>query len=87
MKYFLLSSFASAFLLYGIALAYGSTGSTAFTSVHAYLLRHTVANGALPTHTLLLVAMSLMVVGFAFKVSAIPFQAWTPDVYDAHPHP
>ena len=87
MKYFLLSSFASAFLLYGIALTYGSTGSTAFTNVHTYLLRHTVANGALPTHTLLLVAMGLMVVGFAFKVSAIPFQAWTPDVYDGAPAP
>ncbi len=87
MKYFLLSSFASAFLLYGIALTYGSTGSTAFTNVHTYLLHHTVANGALPTHTLLLVAMGLMVVGFAFKVSAIPFQAWTPDVYDGAPAP
>ena len=87
MKYFLLSSFASAFLLYGIALTYGSTGSTAFTKVHTYLLHHPVANGALPTHTLLLVAMGLMVVGFAFKVSAIPFQAWTPDVYDGAPAP
>src|SRR3989440_2861875 len=94
MKYFLLSSFASAFLLYGIALTYGATGNTSFAGVRTFLFRHVVPAISHPapvlpfqTHTLLLVAMGLLIVGFAFKVSAIPFQAWTPDVYDGAPAP
>jgi NADH-quinone oxidoreductase subunit N len=81
MKYFLLSSFASAFLLYGIALTYAVTGHTAFSDIKAALTS---------THhapALLLVALGLLAVGFAFKVSAIPFQAWTPDVYQGAPAP
>ena len=80
-KYFLLSSFASAFLLYGIALIYAATGSTTLTAI---------ANFVKPLHQapiLLLVGMGLLIVGFAFKVSAIPFQAWTPDVYQGAPAP
>src|SRR5258706_1608292 len=85
MKYFLLSSFASAFLLYGIALTYGATGGTAFDSVRTFLAHKAVPNATLPSPTFLLLAMGLLTVGFAFKVSAIPFQAWTPDVYDGAP--
>lgn len=84
MKYFLLSSFASAFLLYGMALAYGATGSTSFKSIASFLTTHN-AQGHAPV--LLLVAMGLLAVGFAFKVSAVPFQAWTPDVYQGAPAP
>lgn len=97
MKYFLLSSFASAFLLYGIALTYASTGGTSFANVRNFLVVHSLRRigsiyseqAALSFHapTLLLVAMGLLAVGFAFKVSAVPFQAWTPDVYDGAPAP
>ncbi len=88
MKYFLLSSFASAFLLYGIALTYGATGSTSFAGVSSFLTRKAAASAPIfHAPTLLLIAMGLLAVGFAFKVSAIPFQAWTPDVYDGAPAP
>src|SRR5229473_6876580 len=101
MKYFLLSSFASAFLLYGVALAYGATGSTSFNGIKQFLATQTTVSTHLPpglapnalqysavhSSTLLLIAMGLLTVGFAFKVSAIPFQAWTPDVYDGAPAP
>lgn len=81
MKYFLLSSFASAFLLYGLALIYGATGSTTFSSILQTLNAHH-ANS-----TLLLTGMGLLTVGFAFKVSAVPFHTWTPDVYEGAPAP
>ncbi|MFL5665121.1 MAG: NADH-quinone oxidoreductase subunit N, partial [Ktedonobacteraceae bacterium] len=87
MKYFLLSSFASAFLLYGIALTYGATGGTAFDSVRTFLAYKALPSATQHSPTLLLIAMGLLTVGFAFKVSAIPFQAWTPDVYDGAPAP
>ncbi len=94
MKYFLLSSFASAFLLYGIALIYGATGNTSFRGIEQFLLnqiKFTVLPNplsfSLHGSPLLLTAMGLLTVGFAFKVSAIPFQAWTPDVYDGAPAP
>ncbi len=89
MKYFLLSSFASAFLLYGIALTYGATGSTSFVGVQRFLNGDVLASSTanFPTHAMLLVGMGLLAVGFAFKVSAIPFQAWTPDVYEGAPAP
>jgi NADH-quinone oxidoreductase subunit N len=93
MKYFLLSSFASAFLLYGIAMTYGATGTTSFLGIHAFLFNnfpttHSINPtivGQLPT--ILLIGMGLLIVGFAFKISAIPFQAWTPDVYEGAPAP
>ena len=94
MKYFLLSSFASAFLLYGIALTYGATGNTSFAGIQSFLggdatgIAHTGSSALLfSTHAMLLVGMGLLAVGFAFKVSAIPFQAWTPDVYEGAPAP
>ncbi len=81
MKYFLLSSFASAFLLYGIALIYGATGNTSFSAIMKFVSSHAHSS------TLMLIGMGLLIVGFAFKVSAVPFQAWTPDVYDGAPAP
>jgi NADH-quinone oxidoreductase subunit N len=83
LKYFLLGSFATAFLLYGVALIYGATGSTNLSQI-----RSMVSNPAATPSTMLVgVAASLMLVGFAFKVSAAPFQMWAPDVYQGAPTP
>ena len=80
MKYFILGSFASAFLLYGMALVYGATGSTNVTEIAAR-----VANANFPA--LLLVGGAMMVIGFGFKVATVPFHIWTPDVYEGAPTP
>jgi NADH-quinone oxidoreductase subunit N len=82
LKYFLLSAFASAFLLYGMALTYGATGSTAFPQIASFL--HSHGTGADP---ILITGMALMVVGLGFKMSAVPFHTWTPDVYEGSPTP
>jgi NADH-quinone oxidoreductase subunit N len=90
MKYFLLSSFASAFLLYGIAFTYGATGNTSFDGIARFLQSPQFAivkNGFPASPTLLLIALGLLTVGFAFKISAVPFQTWTPDVYQGAPAP
>jgi NADH-quinone oxidoreductase subunit N len=75
-KYFLLGSFASALLLYGIALTYGVTGTTDFAGVAS-----TVIDRGLGQHPLMLVAVALVAVGLAFKIAAVPFHAWAPDAY------
>jgi NADH-quinone oxidoreductase subunit N len=79
-KYFLLGSFATAFLLYGIALIYGATGSTSLSAI-----RQALEHGK--PGLLVGTAAALMFVGFAFKVSAAPFQVWVPDVYQGAPAP
>ena len=76
MKYFLIGSFASAVMLYGIALLYGATGSTSFEVLRA---------GFDATSTLALIGVGLVMVGFAFKISSVPFHQWTPDVYEGAP--
>jgi NADH-quinone oxidoreductase subunit N len=80
MKYFVLGSFASAFLLYGMALIYGATGSTNITEIAAK-----IANPNFPA--LLLVGGAMMIVGFGFKSAMVPFHVWTPDVYEGAPTP
>jgi NADH-quinone oxidoreductase subunit N len=75
-KYFLLGSFASALLLYGIGFVYGVTGATDFTGIAA-----SVSEGSLAQHPLLLVGVALVAGGLAFKIAAVPFHAWAPDVY------
>jgi NADH-quinone oxidoreductase subunit N len=76
MKYFLLGAFASSFLLYGIALTYGATGSTSFARLGAATHAQDVV---------FLVGLGLMLVGFGFKISAAPFHMWAPDVYQGAP--
>lgn len=83
LKYFLLGSFATAFLLYGVAWIYGMTGTTNLADIRAALLRPVDAGSMVLIGT----AAALMFVGFAFKVSAAPFQIWAPDVYQGAPAP
>ena len=82
-KYFLLGSFATAFFLYGVALAYGMTGSTNLSAIRGLV---TGGTGA-PSPVLLGAAAALMFVGLGFKVSGAPFQIWAPDVYQGAPAP
>jgi NADH-quinone oxidoreductase subunit N len=79
-KYFLLGSFATGFLLYGIALIFGATGTTSV---------YEIARAASTTQNppLVVTALALMLVGILFKVSAAPFHVWTPDVYEGAPSP
>jgi NADH-quinone oxidoreductase subunit N len=81
MKYFVLGAFASAFFLYGAALLYGATGSTNLTAIGASLVPERNILG----DPIVLVGLGLLLVGFAFKVAAAPFQWWTPDVYHGAP--
>ena len=78
MKYFLLGAFATGFLLYGIALVYGATGATRIDLVADKI-------SAVPDHRLLLAGVAMLLVAFGFKVAAVPFHMWTPDVYEGAP--
>lgn len=80
MKYFILGSFASAFLLYGMALIYGATGSTNISAIAAK-----VAAPNFPA--LMLIGAAMLIVGFGFKIAMAPFHVWTPDVYEGAPSP
>jgi NADH-quinone oxidoreductase subunit N len=79
-KYFLLGAFSSAFFLYGIAFTYGVTGSTRLEAVGAFLSAQ-----ALSDNPMILIAVGLLLVGFGFKISAVPFHMWTPDAYEGAP--
>ena len=79
-KYFLLGSFATAFLLYGVALIFGATGTTQIYEIARL-------SPSAPNHAFVLAALALMLVGILFKVSAAPFHVWTPDVYEGAPTP
>lgn len=83
LKYFLLGAFSTGFLLYGMALTYGATGTT-----RIYKIASVVGQMTLPSANIMLVAgMLLMMTGFLFKIAAVPFHMWTPDVYEGAPTP
>jgi NADH-quinone oxidoreductase subunit N len=81
LKYFLLGSFAAALLIYGFALIYGASGHTDLVGIGA------AAQNAGPRSSLLIVGAVLVLAGMVFKVSAVPFHAWTPDAYEGAPTP
>ena len=83
LKYFLLGAFASGFILYGMALLYGASGSTEYDVIAQTLAGE--RSGAV--NLLLLGGLGLLLVGIGFKISMVPFHAWTPDVYQGAPTP
>jgi NADH-quinone oxidoreductase subunit N len=93
MKYFVLGAFSSAFFLYGIALVYGATGTTNLGRILERSVITFESDGEVVSQVtsapsaLLLAGMALLLVGFGFKVAAVPFHAWTPDVYQGAPSP
>jgi NADH-quinone oxidoreductase subunit N len=84
-KYFLLGSFATAFFLYGVALIFGTTGSTTILDIPRLLADQVRNTGHLSV--LAFIATALMIVGLGFKVASAPFHIWTPDVYEGAPAP
>ena len=81
LKYFLLGAFSTGFLLYGIALIYGATGTIRLDPVRAAVTADMASN------PLLLMGVGMLVIGFGFKVAAVPFHMWTPDAYQGAPTP
>jgi len=82
LKYFVLGALSSAVLLYGVAMVYGATGTTSLTGIAAFLASNTLFSSGL-----LLAGFALILVGLGFKVAAVPFHMWTPDVYQGAPTP
>jgi NADH-quinone oxidoreductase subunit N len=82
LKYFLLGAFSSGFFLFGIALVYGGTGS-----VNLAVIQQSIGVDGMGGNMLVSGGMALLAVGFAFKVSAVPFHMWTPDAYEGAPAP
>ncbi|HSH44910.1 MAG TPA: NADH-quinone oxidoreductase subunit N [Longimicrobiales bacterium] len=82
LKYFLLGAFSSAFLLFGIAMVYGGTGS-----VNLAMIQAAVGVDGVGANMLVVSGMALLLAGFAFKVAAVPFHMWTPDAYEGAPSP
>ena len=82
LKYFVLGAFSSAVFVYGIALVYGATGSSNLPQIADYLSKNVVASNGV-----LLAGLALLLVGFGFKIAAVPFHMWSPDVYQGSPSP
>lgn len=80
LKYFLLGAFATGFLLYGIALIYGATGSFQLKEIASY-----IADNKLIKNPMLIMSLVFLTIGFGFKIASVPFHMWTPDVYEGAP--
>jgi len=81
LKYFILGAFSTGFLLYGIALIYGATGTIQLNPLRAALSAY------MATNPLLLLGVGMLLIGFCFKIAAVPFHMWTPDAYEGAPTP
>jgi NADH-quinone oxidoreductase subunit N len=84
MKYLLIGAFATGFLVFGIGLVYGATGSANLAAINEFLSRQTLVA---EDYTYLLAGTALIIVGFGYKISLVPFHMWTPDVYQGAPTP
>jgi NADH-quinone oxidoreductase subunit N len=82
LKYFILGALSSAVMLYGVAMVYGATGTTSLSGIAGFLAANTLFSSGL-----LLAGFALILVGLGFKVAAVPFHMWTPDVYQGAPTP
>ncbi|GAX59404.1 NADH dehydrogenase I chainN [Candidatus Scalindua japonica] len=82
LKYFLLGAFVTGFLLYGIALLYGATGTTNLKEIAAYISENSGFS-----NPMIIAGASLLIVGFGFKIACVPFHKWSPDVYEGSPTP
>ena len=82
LKYFVLGAFSSAIFVYGIALTYGATGSSNLPQIADYLSKNVIASNGV-----LLAGLALLLIGFGFKIAAVPFHMWSPDVYQGSPSP
>jgi NADH-quinone oxidoreductase subunit N len=90
MKYFILGSFSTAFLLYGMTLIYGATyqpGETPAATTDLQVIGHRIASGHLFSKEMLFAGAAMMLVGFGLKVATVPFHIWSPDVYEGAPTP
>ncbi|MFP5263424.1 MAG: NADH-quinone oxidoreductase subunit N [Blastocatellia bacterium] len=89
-KYFILGSFSTAFLLYGIAFVYGATfqqGANPVATTNLQLIKERILAGHLFSNEMLFAGAAMMLVGFGFKVATAPFHIWSPDVYEGAPTP
>jgi NADH-quinone oxidoreductase subunit N len=90
MKYFILGSYSTAFLLYGMAFVYGASfqaGARPAATTNLLLLKERIASGTVFSSEMLFAGAAMMVVGFGFKVATVPFHVWSPDVYEGAPTP
>ena len=86
-KYLLLGAFASAIMLYGMALIYGMTGNLGYSGIYDGMFEMLNVQNGSNNHLVLMIGFGLMLVGLFFKVAAVPFHMWTPDVYEGAPTP
>ena len=87
LKYFLMGAFATGFLLFGIALVYGAVGAVGYGELHRFLHAGAGPLEVLEVQPILTMGLVLIIIGFAFKVAAVPFHMWAPDVYEGAPTP